>query len=229
MFCIKCGKEFPDGSVACPHCGAPVANELPVTPAVAPAASASSNSYDIVGFLTDFLKRPIEACSSRENAQNVLLGLTFPVAYAVLEFIYDLINSYSIGAAVGYFFCEIIAIASLIGFAFLLANPFKVKSTDIISKASFIGLLYFPKVVLRLVAFLNTKLLNVMDNPIFSISGILTDAALFFMMIAIFDNALEKKQPNGDKKTALLYTICVYALYSLVHYALTWGLIKIMY
>ena len=101
MFCMKCGNQIPDDSVTCPVCGAPVENTAPAAP-VAPAAQyapasaviPSSTTYDIGGFVGDFGKNPIEACTSRDQSKHFLLGLTFPVFYLVMNFIFDLLADY---------------------------------------------------------------------------------------------------------------------------------------
>lgn len=54
MYCRNCGKEIPDGSVTCSHCGTPVSGARPVKPDYrkeTAAADTSKTGLALVGFI----------------------------------------------------------------------------------------------------------------------------------------------------------------------------------
>ena len=239
MFCMKCGSDIPENTAACPNCGQPVEDKAPETvpsavPVVAPVVAASNSgsantSFDIVGFLKDFIKDPVESCISRAKSQHFLLGTACVALYLVLCFIFDLINEIEVGHAVCYFFIDLIAIAGMIAFIFLCSPAFKVKKLDFLSTVAWVGLSFFPSCVLRIVAFINTKLLNAAGNPVFSISSILNGIALIFIYVVLYDFFVTNKEEKGTKFNAITFLMASYAVWQLLSTILNWCYLKMIY
>lgn len=230
MFCMKCGNEIPDNSQVCPNCGQPQ-NQGAAAPAAAPvvAPAASGTNFDVVGFLKDFIKNPVEACTSRAKSQFVALGGACVVLYLVICFIFDLINEIEAGHAICYFFIDLVAIACMMGFIFIASPAFKVKKFDILSTVAWTGLAFFPCCVLRIISFINTKLLNAAGNPVFSISGILNGIALIFIYVVLYDFFVTNKEEKGAKFNSILFLMASYGVWQLVDTIMTWGFQKVFF
>ena len=250
MFCVKCGNEIPDNSVACPVCGAPIASapqEVPVTPAapvapvqqapvgqpVAPATKNLTITYDIKGFMGDFFKSPIDACTSRAESMHWLLGLTFAGGFAILSFIFTLINFKDYEPAKFGFcdlFTQLCAIAGFVLFTLLFSKAFKLtKKLDFLSSLSLVGLAFMPYCAGRLVAFLNTKLYEGIDISFFSISSIFTSCAVLFIAVTLYDFAMENRSDKTTKVPALLFVICSMAGYYLSDLFFNWMWTKMFF
>ena len=237
MFCMKCGNQIPDDSVTCPVCGAPVENAAPAAP-VAPAAQyapasaviPSSTTYDIGGFVGDFGKNPIEACTSRDQSKHFLLGLTFPVFYLVMDFIFDLLADYvTVKSAIFNFFEGALAFGAFFGIVFLLYNAFKVKKVDFLSTCSWIGLALAPYSLMIVVTWLNSKLLSALDYKVFSISGALNTATMVFLAVVLYDYFYSKRTEKGSKMTALYFTVTSIAAWKLAETILSWMIDKLFF
>ena len=229
MFCMKCGNQIPDGSLNCPVCGAPTENAAPAAPVApagqyAPAGPIPSNtSYDIGGFLGDFAKTPIEACTSRNQPKHLLLGLTFPLLYAVLNFIFDLLADYvTTKSAIFNFIEEVAGFAAFFAVIFLLYKIFGVKQVDFLSTCSWVGLALAPYSVMILFTWINSKIVSAMDYKIFSISSVLTAATMVFLSVVLYDYFITNKTEKGSKMKALYFAVTSIAVWKFVVILLSW-------
>ena len=259
MFCMKCGNQFPDGSAACPNCGAPAAGvpEQPVAvqPAapvegqpVAPVAGqpvpqqpyaqpfvpakTSSFKYDIGGFFNQFFKSPVEACTLRDKPEHFLLGLTFPVAFLLINLIFDLafkkdaaiiMSLTSFWTSVGFlpilvgiktgrafanFFVRLIAFGALFGYITAMYKVFKVKKTDFLSTISWTGLAFLPYAALNTIGWICTKIVCEVDSDyLVNFSDALCMAGMAFFFIVLYDYFFTNREANGSKKTAIFFAV----------------------
>ncbi|MBO4927024.1 MAG: zinc ribbon domain-containing protein [Clostridiales bacterium] len=232
MFCMKCGSQFPDDCKTCPNCGEPAQSVAPAAPVapVAPAAAPAATSYDIGGFMGDFFKSPIDACTSRNQSKHFLLGLTFPAAYIILEFIFNLLDDYvSTGRAVSYFFVDVIGIGCFMLFISFLYKAFSVKPVDMLSTFSWVGLSFFPYAVASLLYWLNSKFMSAIDYKVFSIGGILTTVAAIFIYITLYDYFTQNKEGKGTKTKALLFVISSVAVWKFAELLFNWMFNKLFF
>ncbi|MBO4474465.1 MAG: zinc ribbon domain-containing protein [Clostridiales bacterium] len=227
MFCMKCGNQIPDGSVTCPVCGAPIENAAPQQAPAAPYAPGqvvpSTTTYDIGGFLKDFTKTPIEACTSRDQSKHFLLGLTFPALYCVLNFIFDLMADYvTTKSAIFNFFEEVIGFAAFFAIIFLLYKVFGVKQVDFLSTCSWAGLALAPYSVMILFTWINSKIVSGMDYKIFSISSVLTAATMVFLSVVLYDYFTTNKTEKGSKMKAMYFAVTAVAVWKFVVILMSW-------
>ena len=216
MFCSRCGQQFSDDRTECPICGkavdtlpkpaSQVQRSLPSATAnnqtnynySRPQASqptstshmknAGSVDYDIGGFLTGFLKDPINSCTDRAQSQHFLLGLTFPAFILAINLLscwifknnaafFNLLTGFWPHTDSRYFgglvtdaggfgfwrsiitvFVDCFAFGTMILFVFFAYGLFKVKRVDFLSTVSWIGLALFPYSVLNLVSWVWTAI-----------------------------------------------------------------------
>ena len=216
MFCSRCGQQFSDDRTECPICGkavdtlpkpaSQVQRSLPSTttnnqtnynysrPQSSQSTSTShmknagSMDYDIGGFLTGFLKDPINSCTDRAQSQHFLLGLTFPAFILAINLLscwifknnaayFNLLTGFwphtdsrylqavlSPDGGFGFWrsiitvFVDFLAFGTMILFVFFAYGLFKVKRVDFLSTVSWIGLALFPYSILNLVSWVWTAI-----------------------------------------------------------------------
>lgn len=210
MFCSRCGQQFSDDKQECPICGKTV--DLPINrptalttktapvPVSAPASnqrseaprqkpkSANGFAYDIGGFLSGFLKDPINSCTDRATSDNFLLGLTFPAFILAINLLscwifkenaayFNLLTGFWPNTDSRYFaglvtksggfgfwrsiitvFVDFFAFGTMILFVFFAYGLFKVKRVDFLSTVSWISLALFPYSILNLVSWIWTAI-----------------------------------------------------------------------
>lgn len=259
MFCTKCGFQVPDGSATCTNCGAPLtAPEAPAVPTpaapapevapvapapaqapvvqtlpvAAPAASAASNiDMNFGAFMKDLFSNPVDAVTSRAKAPFWVLGVICAGVFAVLQFILALIDFEYKTAQWGFYYLltEIFAFAGLALFTMLFTSVFKIKKLDFLSSVSLAGLAYCFMAPARLIAFINTKIYNAIDINFFSISSIFTSIATLFVVICLYDFAINNKDAAKGKVNAFLFTICTMAGYYLTDLFFSWMFTKMFF
>ena len=218
MFCSRCGQQYSDDKQECPICGksndfvkkpatvaTPTAQsrELISQPQPQPHPSASRSAsasaqpkmkstgafgYEIGGFLTGFLKDPINSCTDRATGDNFLLGLTFPAFILAINLLscwifkenaafFNLLTGFWPNTDSRYFaglvtksggfgfwrsiitvFVDFFAFGTMVLFVFFAYGLFKVKRVDFLSTVSWIGLSLFPYSILNLVSWIWTAI-----------------------------------------------------------------------
>ena len=225
---------------------APVPEAAPVAPAAAPApapavqtlpvaAPVASAAKDIDmnfgAYMKELFSNPVDAVTSRAKSSFWVLGLICAGAYAVLQFILALIDFDYKTAQWGFYYLltEIFAFAGLALFAMLFTSVFKIKKLDLLSSVALTGLAYTFMAPARLLAFINSKIYNAMDINFFSISSIFTSVATIFLIMCIYDYALNNKDAAKGKINAFLFTICTMAGYYLTDLFFGWMFQKIFF
>ena len=216
MFCSRCGQQFSDDSRECPICGKavdtlpklgsevkrtlPSANTTPATNynysrtqtsqpnTTQKMKSTGSVYYDLGGFLSGFLKDPINSCTDRAKSEHFLLGLTFPALILGINLLlcwlfkenaayFNLLTGFWPNTDSRYFtglvtdaggfgfwrsiitvFVDFFAFGAMVVFIFLAYGLFKVKRVDFLSTVSWVGLALFPYSVLNLVSWIWTEI-----------------------------------------------------------------------
>lgn len=151
-------------------------------------SAGGSFGYDIGGFLTGFIKDPINSCTDRATGEHFLLGLTFPAFILAINLLscwifkenaayFNLLTGFwphtdsryftSLVTDAGGFgfwrsiitvFVDFFAFGTMVIFVFLAYGLFKVKRVDFLSTVSWIGLSLFPYSILNLVSWIWTAI-----------------------------------------------------------------------
>jgi hypothetical protein len=214
----------------------PYPQQFPQAPyGVAPVAAAPKQpanfDLNVGGFFSDFFKNPIDAVTSRATSKFWLMALIFAGAYAILEFILALVNHKSKSAQWGFYtlLTQIFAIAAFVCIAMLLASAMKIKKLDFLSSLSLIGLPFALIFACRLVEFLNTKIYDAIDKKgdFFSISTVIAAIGLYFMIVVLYDFAINANPGAVSKTRALMFALLVIICYLVAAKFFNWMFWKI--
>ncbi|MCR5274751.1 MAG: zinc ribbon domain-containing protein [Clostridiales bacterium] len=198
-----------------------------------PVAPKQPANFDlnVGGFCGDFFKSPVDAVTSRGTQKYWLMALIFAGSYAILEFILALIDHKSKAAKWGFYtlLTDIFAIAAFVVIIMLMTAAFKIKKMDFLSSLSLIGLPFALMFACRLVEFLNTKIYTNIDKKgdFFSISSIIAAIGIYFIVIMLYDFALNANPGAVSKGKAVLFAIVCVALYLLLFKFFDWMFYKI--
>ncbi len=206
---------------------APVA--VPVAAPVAAAPKAPSNiDLDVGGFFKDFFSNPVDSVLNRAKPSGWLLGLIGAGLFVILEFVLTLINYKSKVAQHAFceFFIVVASLAALMGIIALFTRIFGIKPLGFLSSLSLVGLAYVPMVAMRLLAFINTKIYLALDINFFSISSIFTQVATIFLILCVYDYAINNKE-NKSKATCLWFTLATFATYYFADSFASWMFTKL--
>lgn len=199
----------------------------------APVAPKQPANFDlnVGGFFGDFFKNPIDAVTSRATQKFWLMALIFGGAYAILEFILSLIDHKHKAAQFGFYtlLTDIFAIATFVVIVMLFTSVFKIKKMDFLSSLSLVGLPFALMFACRLVEFLNTKIMSNVDKKgdFFSISSIISAIAIYFIVIMLYDFAMNANPGAISKGKALIFAIVCVALYLIAAKFFDWMFFKI--
>ncbi|MBO4495795.1 MAG: zinc ribbon domain-containing protein [Clostridiales bacterium] len=209
---------------AAPVAVAPVA----VAPVAAAPKAPSNIDLDVGGFFKDFFANPIDAVLSRAKPSGWLLGLICAGCFALLEFILTIINYKTKVAQHAFceFFVVIAYLAALMGILTLFTRLFGLKPLSFLSSIALVGLARMPMIAMRLLAFINTKIYIAMDINFFSISSIFTQIATIFMILCIYEYALNNKE-NKSKVTCLWFTLASMAAFYFADSFASWMFYKL--
>lgn len=209
---------------AAPVAVAPVA----VAPVAAAPKAPANFDLDIGGFFKDFFSSPVDAVLNRAKPSGWLLGLIGAGLFIVLQFILTIINYKTKVAQHAFceFFIVLASLAALMGIITLFTKVFGLKPLGFLSSLSLVGLAYVPMVAMRLLAFINTKIYIAMDINFFSISSIFTQIATIFLIICVYDYAINNKE-NKSKATCLWFTLATFATYYFADSFASWMFTKL--
>ncbi|MBR3033450.1 MAG: hypothetical protein IKH92_10585 [Clostridiales bacterium] len=265
MFCSRCGQQFSDDSRECPICGKAVVlpKNTTSTALAAPSSqsreedsnSSSSESdsdsskskskskssdsfdYDIGGFLSGFLKDPINSCTDRAVKEFFLLGLTFPALILAVNLLscwifkknaayFNLLTGFWPNTDSRYFFAlgvsqnfgfwrsiitvfvDFFAFGTMVLFVFLAYGLFKVKRVGFLATVSWIGLALFPYSILNLFSWIWTAIYyHSQSSALINISPILKTFGLVFFIVCLYDFFFDNLKPKGTQKHAMRFVV----------------------
>ncbi len=124
------------------------------------------------------------------------------------------------------FFIVVASLAALMGIIALFTRIFGIKPLGFLSSLSLVGLAYVPMVAMRLLAFINTKIYIALDINFFSISSIFTQVATIFLILCVYDYAINNKE-NKSKATCLWFTLATFATYYFADSFASWMFTKL--
>lgn len=203
--------------------GAPVAAPAPKQPA--------NFDLNVGGFFGDFFKSPLDAIETRIQQKFWLMAVIFGGAYAILNFIIALIDHKAKPAkwAFASLLTDCFTIAAFAVIILLFASAFKIKKLDFLSSLAFAGLPFVLMFACRLVEYLNTKLYSNIDKKgdFFSISSIIAAIALYFIVVLLYDFAMNANPGAVTKTRALMFALVVIACYLLADKFFYWMFYKI--
>ena len=159
------------------------------------------------------------------------MALIFAGSYAILEFILSLIDHKHKAAQFGFYtlLTDIFAIATFVVIVMLFTSVFKIKKMDFLSSLSLVGLPFALMFACRLVEFLNTKIMSNVDKKgdFFSISSIISAIAIYFIVIMLYDFAMNANPGAISKGKALIFAIVCVVLYLIAAKFFDWMFFKI--
>ena len=206
--------------------------------------NAGSMDYDIGGFLSGFLKDPINSCTDRAQSHHFLLGLTFPAFILLINLLscwifkknaayFNLLTGFWPNTDSRYFFAlgvsqnfgfwrsiitvfvDFFAFASMVLFVFFGYGLFKVKRVDFLSTVSWIGLALFPYSVLNLVSWVWTAIYyHSQSSALINVSPILKTFGLVFFIVCLYDFFFDNLKPKGTQKHAMRFVVMTCAVFT---------------
>ena len=227
----------------------PVPGTAPAAP-VAPAAPSNPINYDIGGFLGQFFKDPTGAIFSRAEKKHWLLGLTFPVFYLIMNFIFKIINKETamtdiatlVSAALkgkdgpsvgGYAFSMLIVEALAIGVFFLmiylLSNTFGVKKDDFQTIIAWNGLAFFPLAIASIICGFSEAIYIAMDAEVFNFTGVFSGVAFLFLILMSLEYFTKNLTERGTRFKAMMLTITSSAIAQVAYVFIKWIDNKILF
>lgn len=224
---------------------------VPGAAPVAPVAPSNPITYDIGGFLGQFFKDPSGAIFSRAEKKHWLLGLTFPVFYVIMNFIFKIINKETAitdfatlvnafgvkgkdGPSVGgYAFSMLIVEALAIGvfllMIFLLSNAFGVKKDDFQTIVAWNGLAFFPLAAASIICGFSEAIYIAMDAKVFNLTGVFSGVAFLFLILMSLEYFTKNLTQRGTRFKAIMLTITSSAIAQVAFVFFRWIDNKILF
>lgn len=113
----------------------------------------------------------------------------------------------------------------------MFSSAFKIRSLDFLSSLSLSGLSMIFAFPCTVIAYINTKIMNALDEnqKFISISSSILAITTVFLSIALFAYATQNQKPGDKRHKPVWFTICTVGCYSVCELFIVWLFNKIFF